>query len=215
MVPEIAHFEPTTLGMKMHVLTVLDHPNPEAFCAAVARRFNAGAEAAGHTTEMADLHSEGFDPRWSMADVEADDASPAPPDVLREQERITQADAVCFVFPLFWWGMPAMTKGWVDRVWSWGWAYDQLADPEVSLQRPRTGIFLIPAGARSDEMSEMGYRTALETTLIKGTFGYFGFTNRKLEILNGSKGSTSRRSALLDKAYQSGFLLELPLPAYS
>ncbi|WP_121064943.1 NAD(P)H-dependent oxidoreductase [Chachezhania antarctica] len=194
----------------MHVLTVLDHPDPNAFSAAAAQSFMEGAKAAGHSVELADLHAEGFDPRWTLADIEADDGAKVPSDVLQEQVRIARADAVCLVFPLFWWGMPSMTKGWVDRVWSWGWAYDQLDDPELSLQRPRTGVLLIPAGARSDEMAEDGYLAALETAWIKGTFGYFGFSPRKLEILYGAKGSPSRRRSLLEQAYRAGYELAAP-----
>jgi len=194
----------------MHVLTVLDHPDPTSFSHAVARRFNAGAEAAGHSTELADLNAEGFDPRWSMADIEGDNSGQAPPDVRAEQERIARADAIGLVFPLFWWGMPAVMKGWVDRVWSWGWAYDQLEDPEISLQRARTGVLLVPAGARSDEMEEEGYTQALETAWMRGTFGYFGFARRDLVLLQGSKGSEARRKALLERAYQAGVSLEAP-----
>ncbi|WGI21569.1 NAD(P)H-dependent oxidoreductase [Amylibacter sp. IMCC11727] len=194
----------------MHILVVLDHPDPNSFSAAIAAEFIRGASEAGHTTELADLNAEEFDPRWSMADIEADETGTPPPDVLIEQARIDRADAVCFVFPLFWWGMPATLKGWVDRVWSWGWAYDQLDDPDISLQRPRTGIFLIPAGARSDEMDNLGYADAIETTWMKGTFGYFGFTNRKLHFLNGSKGSEDRRKGLLERVYQAGFTIQTP-----
>jgi len=194
----------------MHVLTVLDHPDPASFSAAVAERFGAGAKAAGHTVELADLNVEGFDPRWTQADVDVRDTETPPADVLAEQARIARADAICLVFPLFWWGMPAMTKGWVDRVWSWGWAYDQLDDPEISLQRPRAGVLLVPAGARSDEMEDAGYHSALKTNWINGTFGYFGFTHRRLEILNGSTGSSERREALLKRAYHIGNTLQRP-----
>lgn len=197
----------------MHVLTVLDHPEPASFSAAAARQFVAGAEAAGHSTELADLHAEGFDPRWTMADIESDRGAAPPPDVLREQARIARADALCLVFPLFWWGMPAMMKGWVDRVWCWGWAYDQVDDPDVSLQRPRTGVLLIPAAARSDEMADRGYVAALETAWIRGTFGFFGFTERRLQLLNGSTGSEPRRDALLRTAFQTGFTLCPPKQA--
>ncbi|MDU8943998.1 NAD(P)H-dependent oxidoreductase [Ovoidimarina sediminis] len=196
----------------MHVLTVLDHPDPASFSAAAARRFMEGAEAAAHTTELADLHAEGFDPRWTLADIEADDGAPAPRDVAAEQARIARADAICLVFPLYWWGMPAMTKGWVDRVWSWGWAYDQLDDPERSLQRPRTGILLIPAGARSDEMQADGNEAALDTAWIRGTFGYFGLSPRRLELLHGATGSATRRAALLDRCYHIGNTLPEPAP---
>lgn len=194
----------------MHVLTVLDHPSSASFSAAVAQRFMEGAEAAGHSVELADLHAEGFDPRWSMADIVRDDRSATSTDVTREQERIERADAICLVFPLFWWGMPSMTKGWVDRVWSWGWAYNQLDDREKSLQRPRSGVLLIPAGARPGEMEEAGYLTALDTAWIKGTFGYFGLSPRKLEVLHGSTGSFKRRQALLERSYQIGLTLAPP-----
>ena len=190
----------------MHILTVLDHPDPQSLSAAIAAQFIAGAQAAGHTTELADLNAEGFDPRWTMADVNGELAA----DVQAEQARIARADAVCFVFPLFWWGMPAMTKGWVDRVFSWGWAYGQLDDPEVSLLRPRAGLFLIPAGARSDEMDTRGYAAAIDRLWIDGTFGYFGFRNRRVELLHGSKGSDARRAQLLDRAYQAGLTIRAP-----
>ncbi len=194
----------------MHVLTVVDHPDPGSFCSAVASRFMAGARAAGHSAERADLHAEGFDPRWTKADIAADGPAGPPADVAAEQERIGRADAICLVFPLFWWGMPSMMKGWIDRVWSWGWAYDQLDDPDVSLQRCRSGILLVPAGARSDEIADQGYLAALETAWMTGTFGYFGFAPRQLELLCGSTGSDARRRALLERSYQAGLLLRPP-----
>ncbi|UXX84581.1 NAD(P)H-dependent oxidoreductase [Roseovarius pelagicus] len=194
----------------MHVLTVLDHPDPSSFSAAVARKFMDGAESAGHSVELADLHAEGFDPRWSLADIAADSGATAVADVAKEQERIARADAICLVFPLFWWGMPSMMKGWVDRVWSWGWAYDQLDDPERSLQRSRSGVLLIPAGARSDEMADAGYSAALDTAWIKGTFGYFGLSPRRLEVLHGATGSAKRRQSLLERSYQVGRTLARP-----
>ncbi|AEI92179.1 NAD(P)H-dependent oxidoreductase [Roseobacter litoralis] len=197
----------------MHVLTVLDHPNPTSFSAAVAQRFMEGAQAAGHTVELTDLHAEGFNPLWSMEDIERDAQARDPADVVAEQARIERADALCLVFPLFWWGMPSMMKGWVDRVWTWGWAYDQLDDPNRSLLRPRSGVLLVPAGARSDEMDAAGYKAALETVWMNGTFGYFGLSPRRLEVLNGSSGSDARRQALMDRSYDAGFTLLPPDPA--
>lgn len=194
----------------MHVLTVLDHPDPNAFTAAAAHQFMQGAAAAGHTTELADLHAEGFDPRWSMADVDRDGAAGPAQDVLREQARIERADAICLAFPLFWWGMPSMMKGWVDRVWTWGWAYDQLDDPNLSAQRNRTGVLLIPAGARSDEMEKAGYTASLECMWTRGTFGYFGLSPRRIELLHGSTGSPERRADLLKRSYNAGRTLPSP-----
>ena len=66
----------------------------------------------------------------------------------------------------------------------------------------------MPAGARSDEMQQLGYTAAIETAWIDGTFGYFGFANRELVLLNGSKGSEERRKDLLKRAYRAGFGLQ-------
>jgi NAD(P)H dehydrogenase (quinone) len=182
----------------MHVLTVLDHPDPNSFSAAAAKSFMAGAQSVGHSVELVDLNAEGFDPRWTMDDHQGRAGLP------QEQERIERADAICLVFPLFWWGMPPTMKGWVDRVWSWGWAYDQLDDPEVSIQKKRPGVLLVPAGAKSETVEEKGYKQALETLWLGGTFGYFGFSPRRLELLCGSTGSDARRAALLEQSFRVG-----------
>ena len=197
----------------MHVLTVIDHPNPNSFSHATAQHFITGAKAAGHTTELADLNAEGFNPLWSMADIDSDGSTTIPADVRHEQDRVARADAICLIFPLFWWGMPSMMKGWVDRVWCWGWAYDQLDDPELSVQKNRSGLLLVPAGARSDEMEDKGYRAALDTCWTEGTFGYFGFSPRRMELLYGSTGSAPRREALLAQSYDCGLTLPPPAPA--
>lgn len=196
----------------MHILTVLDHPNPQSFSAAIAHAFMSGARAAGHTTELADLHAEGFSPLWSTADADPEAHPNSGHGIVAEQQRIERADAICLVFPLYWWGMPAMMKGWVDRVWSWGWAYDQLDDPNTSLQRPRSGLLLVPAGARSDEIEAKGYRAAMETAWIDGTFGYFGLSPRRLDLLCGSTGSDARRAELLNHAFEAGRLMPPPSP---
>lgn len=197
----------------MHILTVLDHPNPQSFSAAIAQSFMSGAKSAGHTTELADLHAEGFTPTWSLADAAPEAHPNGGQDIAAEHQRIERADAICLVFPLYWWGMPAMMKGWVDRVWSWGWAYNQLDDPNTSLQRPRSGLLLVPAGARSDEIEAKGYRAAMETAWIDGTFGYFGLSPRRLDLLCGSTGSDARRAELLNRAFEAGRLMPPPSPA--
>ena len=188
----------------MHILTILSHPDPNSFSHAIAARFNEGATQAGHTVETGDLHAEGFSPVWSMADIPVDAENPPPPDVQQEQARIERCDALCMIFPLFWWGMPAMLKGWVDRVWTYGWAYDDVDDPYSSLQRKRSCVMLIPAGASPQAMAPHGYPGALNRIWDRGTLGYFGMSNTRIELLHGSMGSAARRAGLLDIAHKAG-----------
>lgn len=195
----------------MHVLTVLDQPNPASLSHAVAARFMEGCRDAGHTVELADLNAEGFDPRWRIEDFAQMDGEPMPEDVLAEQARIDRCDALAMIFPLYWWGMPAMLKGWVDRVWSYGWAYDQVDDPDVSLQRTRTGVMLVPAGASPQSMAPNGYDTAIDAIWRTGTLGYFGITDRRIHILHGATGSEPRRKGHLETAYRVGLTIGEPV----
>lgn len=191
----------------MHILTVISHPNPASFTHAIATAFIAGAEEAGHTAEIADLHAEGFDPRWTMPDFDQFNGGVSPPDVLAEQARIERSDALCLVFPLYWYGMPAMMKGWADRVWSYGWAYDQIVDPNLSVQRARTGVFLVPAGGNPNNWTPYGFKEAINTLWSQGLMGYFGLSDKRIHLLNGSEGSEARRAGLLDRARVSGRMI--------
>ena len=74
-------------------------------------------------------------------------------------------------------------------------------------------MLLVPAGARSDEMDERRYASALETAWMRGTFGYFGFSRRELVVLNGATGSEARRQDLLARAREVGETLEPPFQA--
>lgn len=154
---------------------------------------------------MADLHAEGFNPVWTMAD-QTQGQTP-PDDILPEQARIERCDAICFVFPLYWYGMPAMTKGWMDRVWTYGWAYDQVGDPNRSLLRNRIGVMLIPAGGNPDNWAPYGFEKAIRTQFETGIMGYFGLADKRVHFLNGSEGSAPRRDGLLQRAHQVGLTL--------
>ena len=198
----------------MHVLTVIDHHNPDSFTHALAAKFRAGAEAAGHTVDMADLHAEGFNPVWQRADDAQFEEPPAPmpADVVGYQTRVARAEGLCLVFPLWWWGMPSMTKGWVDRVFSWGWAYNHTQDPDPTRSPlyPKSCVFLIPAGTSPQEMEKHGLDAALDAIWPVGTMSYMGISEHRLEILHGSLGRPERRELHLETAWRAGY--EMPRP---
>jgi len=167
----------------MHVLAVFCHPRRDSFSGAVLDRFAEGAEAAGHTVEIADLHAEGFDPVFRPEDFVQFEGGTMPGDVLAEQARVDRCDALCFVFPVWWYGMPAMFKGWLDRVWSNGWAYRWEHDPQGSLLRKRPCTFLCPTGASPRLMERFGYDRALDHLWRSGVLGYCGVEPIRIELL--------------------------------
>lgn len=160
----------------MHILIVYAHPRPpeRTFSGAVLEQFKRGAEEAGHTCEVADLYREGFNPLMSDRDLQQLDGVPMPDDVLKEQARIERADGLCFIFPIWWFGPPAMFKGWLDRVWSAGWAYTFDEKMSGSLLDARPCTFLMPTGSRPSRMARQGYDKDLDNVWRNGVLGFCG-----------------------------------------
>ncbi len=106
----------------MHTLVLFAHPQSESLTGSAARMLAAQLSATGHTAEVADLATEEFDPRFTAEDLAAmRGEGPYPDDVRREQQRVERAAAVVLVYPVYWWGMPGLLKGWIDRVLNFGW----------------------------------------------------------------------------------------------
>jgi NAD(P)H dehydrogenase (quinone) len=171
----------------MHTLIVTSHPNPDALTHAVARRIAEGITSAGvgATAELADLSAEGFDPRFNQDDMKGHQReAPFPADVLAEQARLDRADALVLVFPVYWWSMPALMKGWIDRVFSNGWAYDDSSGQGVLKKLGHLPIHLVGLGG-ADERTwhKRGYTDAMKIQIETGIFDYCGAPIRSSTLL--------------------------------
>jgi len=102
----------------MRVLMVYTHPIAESFTAAVRDAARAGLSDAGHEIRLIDLYADNFDPRLSRQDrLEYHDPSVNRRMVEPYVAQLQWAEALVFVFPTWNQGLPAMLKGWFDRVW--------------------------------------------------------------------------------------------------
>ena len=189
----------------MHVLAVFCHPNRNSFSGAVLDRFVDGVEEAGHSCEVADLYREAFDPVMSMRDLQQFEGVPMPEEVLAEQARVELCDALCLIFPMWWYGMPAMMKGWLDRVWSAEWAYHWEHDPEGSLLKARPCTLLVPTGASPRQVSERGYDNSIDNLWRYGVLGYCGVEPIAIHLLLDTAFDSGAHEEHLETAYQAGF----------
>lgn len=108
----------------MNVLMVFAHPRPDSLSAALRDAAKSALEAAGHSVELRDLYAEGF--RAALSAEESAifrDRGGNLDDVRAHTEALRRADALVLVHPTWWFGMPAILKGWFDRVWSHGVAF--------------------------------------------------------------------------------------------
>ncbi|OWK28650.1 general stress protein 14 [Sphingomonas mucosissima] len=165
-------------------LVVMAHPDATSLTRSVSIEIIAAFKDHGISAELADLAAEGFDPVFGPADRNAFAAgSPTPDDVRVEQQRIDHADNLVLVYPVYWWSMPALLKGWIDRVFVSGWAFD--ADPEQGLVKKlrRLKVHLIAlAGADAATYAKYGYRQAMQAQIDQGIFGYCGATVATSEL---------------------------------
>ena len=109
----------------MRTLVVYCHPVPESFCAALRDAAVARSQRRGDEVRLVDLYAEGFDPVMTADERRIyNDGPPADPALQPYVENLKWARAVLFVYPTWWYGLPAMLKGWFDRVWATGVAFD-------------------------------------------------------------------------------------------
>ncbi|MFN3447191.1 MAG: NAD(P)H-dependent oxidoreductase [Roseococcus sp.] len=102
----------------MRVLMVYCHPREDSFCAALRDAALEALRAKGHEVELRDLYAEGFDPVLSAEERGVyHDLARNTTGIEAEVAQLRRAEALLLVYPTWWYGMPAMLKGWFDRVW--------------------------------------------------------------------------------------------------
>jgi len=156
----------------MRALIVYAHPEPTSFTAALKDTAVRVLSAAGHTVEVSDLHAENFNPVAGRHDFEsaadqdrfhyqteqlhASQTDGFAADLRREQGRLLRADLLVFVFPLWWGGMPAILKGWFDRVCAYGVAYADGKRFERGYFRGRRAMLAVTTGGTIERFSAGG-----------------------------------------------------------
>lgn len=166
----------------MKTLVVISHPRPSSLTHAVTKEFATALRAGGAEVETADLYAEGFDPLVRPDDEpDWDDPTKRYSDAVgKEMRRIERNDSTVLVFPIWWWSMPAMMKGWIDRVWNNGWAYGGRNYPHRKVWA--IGI----AGNIRRTNDKYGYEAAMYAQIDVGILGYCNVENHRLELFYGS-----------------------------
>ncbi|PXA92443.1 NAD(P)H dehydrogenase [Nostoc sp. 3335mG] len=169
----------------MHALIIVSHPLATSLTHATARAIADAIGEHGGSSELADISAEGFDPRWSPSDVAAFlKEAPQTPEILAEQARIDRADALVLVYPIYWWSFPALLKGWIDRVFANGWAYDERDDGSIERKLGHLPVHLAAlGGADLRTYARHGYFGAMRTQIDHGIFDYCGAPVIQTELL--------------------------------
>ena len=165
--------------MRAHI--VYANPSHGGSTGRLLAAFVRGLDDAGVDHTLSDLYAMGFNPVLSAAELAREARFrtdlPVPDDVRAEQAKLDAAEVWAFVYPVWWTDVPAILKGWFDRVWTVGYAYgpdhpEQLADGEdpgpdwPGIRRARRALVLCTAGHSEQQLRETGCYQAMETVML-------------------------------------------------
>ena len=188
----------------MKALAVFAHPRRDSLTGAILDNFATGLAEAGHELELADLYREGQEWRLQPEDYAQFAGGPMPEAVRREQARVDRAEALAFVFPVWWWSFPAILKGWIDRVFSEGWAYNFTPGLSRGRLADRPTLLLGVAGSRESTYRKYGYGDAMRAQIDVGILGYCGLLDVETRIFYDVEQEPALRQRYLAEAREIG-----------
>lgn len=180
-------------GRRAHI--VYAHPEPASFVAAMRDTARDTLAGAGWRVGVSDLYAQDFNPVASAHDF-AEPANPdylvyaleqrhavkhetLAPDIRREIAAVTDAELLVLVFPVFWFSLPAMMKGWIDRVFVSGLFYGGKRIYGEGGMRGRKALVLASLGGREHMFGEQAIHGPLATGMLRhvlqGSLGYVGY----------------------------------------
>ncbi|EEL50100.1 MULTISPECIES: NAD(P)H-dependent oxidoreductase [Bacillus cereus group] len=107
----------------MNVLIIYAHPNPSSFNASILENVQKGLQKTNHSVTLLDLYKEQFDPVLIFNEDKRRRDLVYEEETERYRNLVKEADSFIFIYPIWWWGMPAILKGFIDRVFVAGFAY--------------------------------------------------------------------------------------------
>lgn len=159
----------------MNHLIIYAHPNPGSLNAQLKQTVVEYLETGGHNVVVRDLYQLGFNPALSLDDMAGQRKGQVSDDVKTEQAYISAADCITFIHPVWWTGLPAIMKGYIDRVFSYGFAYRYDQGIQKGLLTGKRAVIINTHGKSHDEYNAIGMDTALSLTSDKGIYTYCGF----------------------------------------
>lgn len=170
----------------MKNLVVLAHPIEDSFNAALAKSVVEGLEAKGDEVIFKDLYKMNFDPTLTVQEMAEVRSGSTRDDIKIEQEAVMQCDNFIFIYPLWWASLPAMLKGYIDRVFSYGFAYAFTEQGGVDgLLKGKSVLNITTQGTPNEYYEASGMFDALNKTIDSGIFEFCGVKVKEHIFLGG------------------------------
>jgi len=181
----------------MRVAVVFNHPYKGSFCNAILESVKTGLETGKHEMDLFHLDHDHFNPVMTAEDLKAfANRSPVDSEVIRYSERLKKADHLVFIFPIWWELMPALMKGFIDKVIFPGVAYDYSNDSNTRMKpllKNIKGLTIITTMNTPGILYKFLFGNAIQKALLRGTFWKLGYKNRKWINLDMVKSASDKK----------------------
>jgi putative NADPH-quinone reductase len=177
----------------MKTLIIYNHPHEGSFCSAIRDAVVTGLENGGHRHKIINLDADGFDPVMREKDLGAFvQASRNPGKEIEGLDPLVQvyvdkmrwAERIVMIFPIWWMTMPAMMKGFVDKVIFPGVVYKMEGGKLVSMLSGLRQVTVITTMNTPADVYRNVFGNSIEGSLIKGTFNQIGIHDIRWVSLN-------------------------------
>lgn len=183
----------------MKYLIIYAHPNAKSFNHAIKEKIEAALQASNYAFAVRDLYEMRFDPALKAAEIAMGWDGPVPDDIKQEQEHIRASDVLIFIYPIWWSGMPAMLKGYFDRVFSYGFAWTMEQDTFSGLLKGKKAVIVNTLASHRDEFVSMGLLECVNKTIDTGIFDFCGIRVIEHKYLCGVLEATEEERARMLK----------------
>lgn len=180
----------------MNVLIIHAHENPDSFCSSLANAIKTHFKSKGHEAVISDLYQKDFNPvggkhdftklsdapyyKYASEQLQACKSGSFSKELQEEMQLLLKADVLIFNFPLWWFDMPAILKGWVDRVLAYGFAYGgEYGFFDKGRFKGKKAFLSVTTGSPADFYTTTGAHGRTVSDILKnihqGVLGLIGF----------------------------------------
>jgi len=163
----------------MKTLVIIASHSKNSFNNAIKEKAVASLKEKGHEVAVRDLYELNFSPVLTASDFEKLHSGNLPEDILKEQEYVSWAEKIVVIYPVWWTGMPAILKGYFDRIFLFGFAYKIDKTGVVKLLEGKEALIFSTSGMPKDLYESMGMYKAMNLTSDTGIFDFVGIKVKK------------------------------------
>lgn len=172
----------------MNILIVYSHPSKKSYTFQILEQLKKELAIQNWNVEISDLYAMNFQSDMTETEYEREGFAiierSISDDILKEHQKIENADCIIFLYPVWWSDCPAKLKGWFDRVYSVGYAYGH-NDQSRSMKLIKYGVVICTAGHPNEFLTEIGIAQSMQNIMLDDRLGK-RFEHKEMLILGGT-----------------------------